>query len=62
MTRPYPAEALGEQGKRLYVAPTVTPPVDAWDYTQPEKVDETIALGEREAQLHAEALAKLLAR
>ncbi len=62
MTRPYPPEALGEHGPRLYVAPTVTPPVDAWDYTQPDKVDETIELGEREAELHADALAKLLSR
>jgi predicted acylesterase/phospholipase RssA len=62
MTRPYPAHVVGAQGSRLYVAPTVTPPVDPWDYTQPDLIDDTIALGEREAAGHTPALAQLLSR
>jgi predicted acylesterase/phospholipase RssA len=62
MTRPYPAAVLGEKGPRLYIAPTERPPGEAWDYTKPELVDDTIALGEREAELHLPALVKLLAR
>lgn len=62
MTRPYPPAVLGVQGRRLYVAPTTPCPVEAWDYTQPDLVDATIALGEREAEIHLPALARLLAR
>ncbi|MBL4688205.1 MAG: patatin-like phospholipase family protein [Nannocystaceae bacterium] len=62
MTRPYPAEVTGQQGKRLYIAPTVVPPVTAWDYTNPDLIDATIAQGEREAELHSPALTALLAR
>jgi predicted acylesterase/phospholipase RssA len=62
MTRPYPASCLGLHGARLYVAPTMPTPIDAWDYTQPELVDETIAMGEREAEHHRAAIERWLAR
>lgn len=62
MTRPYPAALIGAQGRRLYIAPSSAPPVSPWDYTDPDRVDETIALGESDAKLHQSALRTLLAR
>jgi predicted acylesterase/phospholipase RssA len=62
LTRVYPHPLVGAQGRRLYVAPTVPPPVGRWDYTRPELLAETIALGEREAELHRPALSAFLAR
>lgn len=52
LTRPYPAEALTPRGSRIYVAPTQPVPVERWDYTRPHLIDETIAMGEREAAIH----------
>lgn len=60
LARPYPASCLGPQGTRLYVAPTRTPPVDVWDYTRPELIDQTIAMGEREATLYDRSLRRFL--
>ena len=62
MTRPYPPEVVGAQGKRLYIAPSIPPPVDPWDYTNADLVDQTIELGEREAAGHTPSLVSLLAR
>jgi Patatin-like phospholipase len=64
LTRPYPRNVLGEQGssgQRLYVAPSKAVPVEVWDYTRPDLVDATVAMGEREAELHETALRRLLA-
>jgi len=64
LTRPYPRNVLGEQGEggaRLYVAPSRPVPVEVWDYTRPDLVDATVAMGEREAELHEPALRRLLA-
>ena len=65
LTRPYPRNVLGEQsgeaGPRLYVAPSQDVPVERWDYTRPDLVDATIAMGEREADDHESALRRLLA-
>jgi predicted acylesterase/phospholipase RssA len=62
LTRPYHPSVLGVQGRRLYLAPTVPPPIGRWDYTQPHLLDVTVALGEREAELHRAALDAYLAR
>ncbi len=62
LTRPYAAECVGQQGSRLYVAPTRKVPVDVWDYTRPELVDRTIEMGEREATIHDRALRRFLVR
>lgn len=62
MTRPYPADVIGPQGNRLYIAPEQTPPIAPWDYTDPESLDATIEQGEREASAHLPALATLLGR
>ena len=56
LTRPYHPSVLGVQGHRLYLAPTRPTPIDRWDYTQPHLLDETIAMGEREAPYHRSAL------
>ncbi|MEX1367856.1 MAG: patatin-like phospholipase family protein [Nannocystaceae bacterium] len=62
LTRPYAASCIGEQGSRLYVAPTRRVPVEVWDYTRPELIDQTIQLGERDAQVHDRSLRRFLVR
>lgn len=52
LSRPYHPSVLGLQGRRLYLAPTEPPPIGRWDYTQPHKLAETVAMGEREASHH----------
>ncbi len=64
LTRPYPRDALGPGntvGTRLYVAPSRPVPIERWDYTRPDLLDATIAMGEREAADHDTSLARLLA-
>jgi predicted acylesterase/phospholipase RssA len=56
LARPYHPSVLGVQRKRYYLAPTTAPPIGRWDYTQPAKLDETVAMGEREADVHRPAL------
>ena len=52
MSRPYHPSVMGIQGRRLYIAPTVPTPIGRWDYTQPHLLEETVAMGEREAAIH----------
>lgn len=52
LTRPYPPGVAGRRGARLYVAPTGPVPTGRWDYTRPDGVEETVEMGEREAELH----------
>ena len=61
LTRPYPAQLMGQQGSRLYIAPASTLPVNRWDYTRPELIDATIAAGERDADRYARLLTDFLA-
>lgn len=49
LTRPYPEESVGHRGRRWYVCPSEPVPADRWDYTRPERIAATIALGERDA-------------
>jgi predicted acylesterase/phospholipase RssA len=60
LTRPLGEQASLRRGGRLYLAPSRPVPVERWDYTRPELVADTIAMGERESALHAEAIADLL--
>ena len=60
MTRPYHPSVIGHQGNRLYVAPTRPTPIGRWDYTSPERLAQTIEMGEREATLHAPELERFL--
>ena len=62
MSRPYHSTVIGLQGRRLYIAPTVPTPIGRWDYTQPHLLDETIAMGEREAEVHRPLMQSYLAR
>jgi predicted patatin/cPLA2 family phospholipase len=50
LTRPYPEGVTGRRGRRFYVAPSEPVPISRWDYTRPHLLDETIALGERDAE------------
>lgn len=52
MSRPYHPSVMGIQGSRLYLAPTRPTPIGRWDYTQPHLLEETVAMGEREAEIH----------
>jgi predicted acylesterase/phospholipase RssA len=60
MTRPYHPSVVGVRGKRLYIAPTRETPISRWDYTSPELLDDTIRMGEREAEVHRPALDRFL--
>lgn len=60
LTRPYPQAALATRDSRIYIAPTEPVPVERWDYTRPHLLDETIAMGEREADLYASTLDEVL--
>jgi predicted patatin/cPLA2 family phospholipase len=62
LSRPYHPSVLGIQKHRLYLAPTHPTPINRWDYTQPHLLDETVAMGEREASIHQPLLDSYLAR
>lgn len=61
LTRPYPQQAVGHQGHRLYLAPSRPTPAECWDYTSSERVEETLAMGREEAALHAASIERFLA-
>jgi predicted acylesterase/phospholipase RssA len=61
LTRPYAPRVLGHRGRRLYLAPTGPTPIGRWDYTRPEALEDTVAMGEAEALVHAPALDAFLA-
>ncbi len=50
LTRPYPAELMGHQDRRWYLCPSEPPAADRWDYTRPERIDQTVALGRQDAK------------
>src|ERR1043166_765882 len=60
LTRPYPAESVGRRGIRWYLAPGEPVPISRWDYTRPDLVAATLALGARESLLHEAQLAEFL--
>ena len=62
LSRPYPPSVLGIQADRLYLAPTQPTPINRWDYTRPHLLDETVAMGEREAAVHQPLLDRFLYR
>jgi len=61
LTRPYAPRVLGHRGRRLYLAPTGPTPIGRWDYTRPEALEDTVAMGEAEALVHGPALDAFLA-
>ena len=62
LSRPYPVGAAGERGMRLYLAPSEPVPVERWDYTERAPVEETLALGARDAQRFEPVLTRWLSR
>jgi hypothetical protein len=60
MTRPYHPDVIGRRGNRLYIAPSRPVPVGRWDYTMPDALFETVAMGEVEAAIHEAELNGLL--
>jgi predicted acylesterase/phospholipase RssA len=56
LTRFYPRGVAGASGSRLYLAPTERVPVQRWDYTEGAPIEETLALGRRDAVHFAPAL------
>lgn len=62
LSRPYHPSVLGIQNRRLYLAPTRPTPINRWDYTRPHLLDETVAMGEREAAIHEPLLDRYLYR
>ena len=61
LTRPYPRASVGVQGRRWYVCPQEPVPVSRWDYTRPERIEQTITLGERDAETRRAELEAFLA-
>lgn len=60
LTRPYPAEVMGRRGHRWYLCPSEPPAADRWDYTRPERIDQTIALGGRDASRYEDQFSEWL--
>jgi hypothetical protein len=40
---------VGRKGFRWYLSPSEAVPISRWEYTRPDLVEATIALGDREA-------------
>ena len=49
LTRPYPGASVGRKGNRWYLSPGEAVPISRWEYTRPDLIEATIALGDREA-------------
>jgi predicted acylesterase/phospholipase RssA len=49
LTRPYPDASVARKGPRWYLCPGEPVPISRWEYTRPDQVEATIALGGREA-------------
>lgn len=60
LTRQYPLALVGKQGRRLYIAPTASPPLKTWDYTHPDLIFDIVALGEQDAEDYEEVLSAFL--
>jgi hypothetical protein len=60
LTRPYPPGVTGLQGSRLYIAPREALPIERWDFTRPDLLEATIALGEQDAERFDPLLADFL--
>jgi len=60
LTRPYPEASVGLKGNRWYLCPGEAVPISRWEYTRPDLVEATIALGDREAGRRQAELAEFL--
>jgi predicted acylesterase/phospholipase RssA len=60
LTRPYPEGSVGHKGNRWYLCPSEPVPISRWEYTRPDLIEATIALGDRDAALHDRSLREFL--
>ncbi len=60
LTRPYPESSVGRKGNRWYLSPGETVPISRWEYTRPDLIAATIALGHREAGRREAELSEFL--
>lgn len=60
LTRPYPSDLTGIQGSRLYVAPREPLPIERWDFTRPDLLEATVAIGERDAERYHSVIAEFI--
>jgi len=60
LTRPYPEASVGHKGNRWYLCPSEPVPISRWEYTRPDLIEATIALGDRDATLHDRSLREFL--
>ena len=60
LTRPYPIGSVGRKGIRWYLSPSEPVPISRWEYTRPDLVEATIALGDREAGRREAELSEFL--
>ena len=60
LTRPYPEASVGRKGNRWYVSPGEPVPISRWEYTRPDLIEATIALGDREAGRREAELSEFL--
>lgn len=60
LTRPYPEASVGLKGNRWYLCPSEPVPISRWEYTRPDLIEATIALGDRDATLHDRSLREFL--
>jgi len=62
LSRPMAAQLLPSDDSILYLAPEKALPVAKWDYTSPEKVEETFLQGMRDGKRAQEKIDSLLKR
>lgn len=60
LTRPYPPHRVGFRGNRWYLAPAEPVPISRWEYTRPDLVEATRAVGHRLAATRREQLTRWL--
>lgn len=51
LTRAYPEKSFPDDSSRLYVGPSRPVIVSKWDYTSPEKIQDTYDLGRRDGEV-----------
>ena len=61
LSRHIPREFLPVRHNYFYLAPSRPTPVSIWDYTSPEKVEETFRLGQRDVSQHIGELEDFIA-
>lgn len=60
LSRPTRPELLPKAPNRLYLAPSAEIPIRKWDYTNPVKIRETVALGVSDAKRYEKEILKFV--